>query len=70
LETLGAGLASAIATGITVNPATLFTDPVLRSEFGVIAADEAIELCRRYAAILGGTLEIDVRLVARDDDGN
>jgi hypothetical protein len=32
--------------------------------------DEAIELCRRYAAILGGTLEIDVRLVARDDDGN
>ena len=25
--------------------------------------DEAIELCRRYAKILGGTLEIDVRLV-------
>ena len=25
--------------------------------------DEAIELCRRYAEILGGTLEIDVRLV-------
>ena len=28
--------------------------------------DEAIELCRRYAAILGGTLEIDVRLVDSD----
>jgi hypothetical protein len=25
--------------------------------------DEAIEMCRTYAAILGGTLEIDVRLV-------
>jgi hypothetical protein len=25
--------------------------------------DEAVEMCRRYAAILGGTLEIDVRLV-------
>jgi hypothetical protein len=25
--------------------------------------EEAIEMCRRYAAILGGTLEIDVRLV-------
>ena len=25
--------------------------------------DEAIALCRRYAEILGGTLEIDVRLV-------
>jgi hypothetical protein len=30
--------------------------------------DEAIELCRRYADILGGTLEIDVRLVDPDDD--
>ena len=30
--------------------------------------DEAIELCRRYAAILGGTLEIDVRLVAPVDE--
>jgi hypothetical protein len=29
--------------------------------------DEAIELCRRYAEILGGTLEIDVRLVDQDD---
>jgi hypothetical protein len=29
--------------------------------------DEAIELCRRYARILGGTLEIDVRLVAPDE---
>jgi hypothetical protein len=28
--------------------------------------DEALELCRRYAAILGGTLEIDLRLVAAD----
>jgi hypothetical protein len=26
--------------------------------------DEAIEMCRRYAEVLGGTLEIDVRLVA------
>ncbi len=30
--------------------------------------DEAIAMCRRYAAILGGTLEIDVRLVDREDD--
>ena len=28
--------------------------------------DEAIELCRRYAAILGGTLEIDLRLVDQE----
>jgi len=28
--------------------------------------DEAIELCRRYAQILGGTLEIDLRLVDQD----
>ena len=28
--------------------------------------DEAIEVCRRYTAILGGTLEIDVRLVDSD----
>ena len=26
-------------------------------------ADEAIALCRRYAKILGGTLEIDLRVV-------
>jgi hypothetical protein len=30
--------------------------------------DEAIALCRRYAEILGGTLEIDVRLVDREED--
>jgi hypothetical protein len=30
--------------------------------------DDAIDLCRRYAEILGGTLEIDVRLVNQDDD--
>jgi len=30
--------------------------------------DEAIALCRPYAEILGGTLEIDVRLVDPDDD--
>jgi hypothetical protein len=30
--------------------------------------EEAVELCRRYAKILGGTLEIDVRLVDPDDD--
>ena len=29
--------------------------------------DEAIALCRRYAAILGGTLEIDVRPLAEPD---
>jgi hypothetical protein len=28
--------------------------------------EEAIEMCRRYTAILGGTLEIDVRLVELD----
>jgi hypothetical protein len=28
--------------------------------------DDAIELCRRYAEILGGTLEIDIRLVDAD----
>ena len=31
--------------------------------------DEAIEMCRRYAAILGGTLEIDVRLVDSIEQG-
>jgi hypothetical protein len=30
--------------------------------------DEAIALCRRYAEILGGTLEIDVRLVDENDE--
>jgi hypothetical protein len=30
--------------------------------------DEAIAMCRRYAAILGGTLEIDLRLVDLEDD--
>jgi hypothetical protein len=30
--------------------------------------DEAVALCRRYAEILGGTLEIDVRPVAGDDE--
>jgi hypothetical protein len=30
--------------------------------------DEALELCRSYAAILGGTLEIDVRLVDQSED--
>jgi hypothetical protein len=29
---------------------------------------EAIELCRGYAEILGGTLEIDLRIVDQDDD--
>lgn len=29
--------------------------------------DEAVELCRAYAEILGGTLEIDVRLVDQGD---
>jgi hypothetical protein len=30
--------------------------------------DDAIGMCRRYAEILGGTLEIDVRLVDQDED--
>jgi hypothetical protein len=30
--------------------------------------EEAIALCRRYAQILGGTLEIDVRLVEQDEE--
>ena len=30
--------------------------------------DEALDLCRNYAVILGGTLEIDVRLVDQTDD--
>jgi hypothetical protein len=34
----------------------------------LLGMDEAVELCRRYAKILGGTLEIDVRLVDQDDD--
>jgi hypothetical protein len=29
--------------------------------------DETVEMCRRYAEILGGTLEIDVRIVDQDD---
>jgi hypothetical protein len=28
--------------------------------------EDAIEVCRRYAAILGGTLEIDVRILKAD----
>ena len=30
--------------------------------------DDAIAMSRRYAAILGGTLEIDVRLVDRSEE--
>ena len=30
--------------------------------------DEVLEACRRYAEILGGTLQIDVRLVDADDE--
>jgi hypothetical protein len=30
--------------------------------------EEAIELCRRYAEVLGGTLEIDVRVVEPSDE--
>jgi hypothetical protein len=30
--------------------------------------EEAVEMCRSYAAILGGTLEIDVRIVDQSDD--
>jgi hypothetical protein len=30
--------------------------------------DEALDLCRSYATILGGTLEIDVRVVDQTDD--
>jgi hypothetical protein len=32
--------------------------------------DEAIDLCRRYAEILGGTLEIDVRPLAEPEVAN
>ncbi len=32
--------------------------------------DEAIEMCRRYAEILGGTLEIDARIVDLSDDAS
>jgi len=31
--------------------------------------EETLEMCRRYAEILGGTLEIDVRAVDQSDDG-
>lgn len=30
--------------------------------------NEMIELCRRYAEVLGGTLEIDARLIDQDDE--
>jgi hypothetical protein len=30
--------------------------------------DEALETCRRYVAILGGTVEIDLRLVAQEQE--
>ena len=30
--------------------------------------DDAIAMCRRYAKVLGGTLELDVRLVDQDED--
>ena len=30
--------------------------------------DEAIALCRPYAEILGGTLEVDVRVVDQTDE--
>jgi hypothetical protein len=30
--------------------------------------DDALDMCRRYAEILGGTLEIDVRVVDQDED--
>ncbi len=32
------------------------------------AMEEAVEVCRRYAEILGGTLEIDIRLVDQNED--
>jgi hypothetical protein len=28
--------------------------------------EEAVEMCRRYARILGGTLEIDIRVLAEE----
>jgi hypothetical protein len=31
-------------------------------------ADEALALCRRYAKCLGGTLEIDLRLVDQSEE--
>lgn len=30
--------------------------------------DEAVELCKSYAGILGGTLEVDIRVVDQEDD--
>ena len=30
--------------------------------------EEAMDLCRPYAEILGGTLEIDVRVIEQDDE--
>jgi hypothetical protein len=55
----------------TNNDLRIVDGPFLESKelvggFAVIelsGMEEAIELCRRYAKILGGTLEIDVRLV-------
>ncbi len=61
--------------GFTNNDLRVIDGPFLESKeliggFAVMelaGMDEAIALCRRYAEILGGTLEIDVRPVDQDE---
>ena len=60
----------------TNNDLRMFDGPFTESKelvggFAVLdleGMDDAIALCRRYAKILGGTLEIDVRVVEQDDE--
>ena len=66
--------AKAKRLGFTNNDLRVIDGPFLESKeliggFAVLelaGMDEAIAMCRRYAEILGGTLEIDVRLVDQD----
>jgi hypothetical protein len=68
--------ASAKRLVFTKNDLRVLDGPFIESKellggFAVIelpGMDEAIELCRRYAEILGGTLEIDVRIVDQSED--
>ena len=62
--------------GFKNNDLTVIDGPFVESKeliggFAILelsGMDEAIELCRRYAEILGGTLEIDVRIVDQEDE--
>jgi hypothetical protein len=62
--------------GFTSNALQVIDGPFVESKeliggFAVMelsGMDEAIAMCRRYAEILGGTLEIDVRPVDQDED--